>query len=60
MISQKYFRTVSIADQELQQKLIECAFACEACAAACLREDNLMMSRCIELDRDCADICMLA
>ena len=35
-----------------------CAMACETCAASCLREDDVkMMARCIELDRDCADIC---
>ena len=34
---------------------------CETCASACLREDDVkMMARCIELDRDCADICRLA
>jgi len=47
--------------QQLIQDLIECAFTCEQCAAACLNEENTMMfARCIELDRDCADICMLA
>ena len=29
--------------------------------AACLGEDNIkMLARCIQLDRDCADICRLA
>ena len=37
------------------------ARACETCAASCLREDDVkMMARCIELDRDCADICAMA
>jgi hypothetical protein len=35
-----------------------CAQACEHCANACLGEkDVAMMSECIRLDRDCADIC---
>jgi hypothetical protein len=47
--------------KELQQKLIECALTCEDCEAACLNEDNItLMARCIELDRDCADICLQA
>jgi hypothetical protein len=47
---------------ELIQQLIDCAFACENCASSCL--DELMnvsiMARCIELDRDCAEICLQA
>lgn len=38
-----------------------CALVCETCAASCLREDDVKtMARCIELDRDCADLCALA
>lgn len=45
----------------LIQTLNECVAACETCAAACLEEDNVSeMAHCIELDRDCADICALA
>lgn len=45
---------------ELIRSLINCALACEACQSACLQENDVtMMTRCIELDRDCADICML-
>jgi len=45
-------------NRELLQNLIECAMACEACASACLNEEDVgMMARCIELDRDCADTC---
>lgn len=45
---------------ELEHVLIKCITACEACATACLNEENVkMMVRCIMLDRDCADICML-
>ena len=43
---------------ELIQTLIDCARNCERCAKACLDEDNVqMMAHCIELDRDCADMC---
>lgn len=38
-----------------------CAAECESCATACLNEENVkMMTRCIRLDRSCADICILA
>ncbi|WP_192823221.1 four-helix bundle copper-binding protein [Rufibacter sp. LB8] len=40
--------------------LHECILACEHCATACLQEEHAhMMARCIQLDRDCADICRL-
>ena|ERR1041384_2116235 len=46
---------------QLEQTLLDCAMACEYCATACLREDDIKnMSRCIALDRDCADVCILA
>ena len=45
----------------LIQELINCALSCEKCMAACLDESDVsMMAHCIELDRDCADICFLA
>ncbi|CAN5505285.1 four-helix bundle copper-binding protein [soil metagenome] len=45
-------------NQELLQKLAQCAAACENCADACLGEDDVkMMVQCIRLDRDCAKIC---
>lgn len=45
---------------ELQQRLINCAIVSESCETACLNEDNItLLARCIELTRDCADICML-
>lgn len=48
------------SNEELVDKLIECASTCEYCATACLKEENLEMMRdCILLDRDCADICRL-
>ncbi|MFN6945610.1 MAG: four-helix bundle copper-binding protein [Cytophagaceae bacterium] len=45
----------------LLQSLLECAMACEHCASSCLKEEQVKkMSRCIQLDRDCADICLQA
>lgn len=39
----------------------QCASACEFCAASCLQEpDAKMMSACIALDMDCAQICITA
>jgi hypothetical protein len=36
----------------------ECAQTCSACADACLGEDDVqMLSRCIRLNLDCADVC---
>ena len=35
-----------------------CARTCNACADACLREDDVAsLARCIRLDQQCADIC---
>ncbi|MDF7813855.1 four-helix bundle copper-binding protein [Hymenobacter sp. YC55] len=48
-------------NQPLLDALQACVAACEQCASACLREDDVqMMVPCITLDRDCADICALA
>src|SRR4051812_22006010 len=48
-------------NRELLQMLVECAMTCEACATACLNEEDVsMMARCIELDRDCADTCFVS
>ncbi|TLM88780.1 four-helix bundle copper-binding protein [Hymenobacter jeollabukensis] len=47
-------------NQTLLQALADCVAACEHCATACLQEQDVkMMVRCIQLDRDCADICAL-
>jgi len=47
--------------RQLIEKLLACVLACEYCANACLHEENVKdMSRCIMLDRDCADICSQA
>jgi hypothetical protein len=38
-----------------------CAIACDHCAASCLQEEDVgMMTRCIALDTDCAQLCRLA
>jgi hypothetical protein len=45
---------------QLIDTLLECAQACEKCMAACLDEDDVTsMAHCIELDRDCSEICIL-
>jgi hypothetical protein len=44
----------------LVQAAAECAFACTACADACLEEDDpAELRRCIRLNLDCAEICTL-
>ena len=54
-------QNTKLANKELLQQLIECALTCEECQAACLNEENItLLARCIELDRDCADICLQA
>jgi hypothetical protein len=46
---------------QLINTLMVCAQACETCMSACLDESDVTaMAHCIELDRDCADICLLA
>ena len=40
---------------------IACALACLKCEAACLQEKDVKnLTRCIELDKQCAAICYLA
>lgn len=59
-MNQQSFNNISSTSRDLIQQLANCALVCEACAAACLNEDDVeMMTRCIELDRDCADLCEL-
>jgi hypothetical protein len=46
---------------ELMDALAKCAAECNHCATACLDEQDVkMLSRCIKLDIDCAEICKLA
>lgn len=47
--------------EALIQQLLACATACENCAASCLDEHDVTpMAHCIELDRDCAELCYTA
>ena len=44
--------------QSLINLINECAQACNNCATACLNEEDVqMLTSCIRLDVDCADIC---
>lgn len=53
MTFQKYANCIEACDA--------CAAACNHCAASCLKEDNVSdMTKCIELDMDCAELCRLA
>ncbi|WP_026461439.1 four-helix bundle copper-binding protein [Adhaeribacter aquaticus] len=46
--------------QSVIQALNACAATCDHCYSACLQEQDVkMMVRCIQLDRDCAEICKL-
>ncbi|HVD96597.1 MAG TPA: four-helix bundle copper-binding protein [Cytophagaceae bacterium] len=40
---------------------LECATLCDHCASECLKESDLpMLTRCIQLDRECAEMCFSA
>ena len=46
---------------KLIQQLLDCATACENCAALSLDEKDVTpMAHCIEIDRDCAELCFTA
>src|SRR5674476_1163068 len=58
---QKRKRKVMPQNESCIEACNECVTACENCASSCLHEQDIKpMARCIELDRDCADICSLA
>ncbi len=45
-------------NKPLIQTLKDCSAECNHCYSACLQEDDVkMMAKCIQLDRNCADIC---
>lgn len=47
-------------NKALIEKLAECAAACNYCASSCLGEKEVnMLTNCIRLNLDCADICTL-
>jgi hypothetical protein len=48
-------------NQSLINALRNCAVECNHCATACLDEQDVkMLSTCIKLDIDCAEICTIA
>lgn len=48
----------TMTKESLMDTLLACQQACNHCFDACLKEDHVgMMTECIRLDRDCADIC---
>ena len=50
-----------IPNDQLIKKLDICIAACNFCASACLKEDDVkMMVSCISLDLDCAEVCRTA
>ena len=57
--------TKEILQNEKYQSCIDacfdCAESCEYCTTCCLREQDVkMMTRCIQLNRDCVNICLTA
>src|SRR5438132_1714842 len=47
-------------DNKMLKELNACMTQCNVCYNACLHEkDVAMLIRCIELDRECAEICQL-
>ena len=47
--------------KDLIKKLLDCATACDNCGASCLDETDVTpMAYCIELTRDCGEVCSLA
>ena len=47
-------------NQNLMNALNDCVAECNHCAAACLEErDVAMLTNCIKLNIDCADVCRL-
>ncbi len=51
---------MKMKNSELHTALTECAAACHMCLDACLGEGDVkMMTKCIRLDLDCAEICTM-
>ena len=54
-------KQIKMENDQLLHQLNDCITACNACYNACLNEKDInMLTRCIELDRECADICQFA
>ena len=50
----------NLEDHQILRELSACATLCNICYNACLNEKDVsMFARCIELDRECADLCLL-
>jgi hypothetical protein len=48
-------------NHQILKELNACATLCSICYSACLREEDVkMLSRCIRLDLECAEICQLS
>lgn len=46
--------------KQLMQSVHTCLEACNHCFEACLREEEIdMLRKCIQLDRECADVCSM-
>jgi hypothetical protein len=49
---------MQMENKEIIRQLNACADQCNHCFNECLNEEDVtMMARCIELDRECSDIC---
>src|SRR5690606_19089184 len=47
--------------QSCIEACLQCAAICNHCATSCLGEEHVhMMTRCIQLDRECATLCLAA
>jgi hypothetical protein len=48
-------------NNQILKELNACAALCNICYNACLNENDItLMARCIELNRECAEICQLS
>ncbi len=46
--------------EKIIRQLNDCAIECNHCFSECLNEKDItMLARCIELDRECADVCQM-
>lgn len=52
---------LTYAETGIIRELVNCALTCEACATACLKEqEDTHLARCGARARDCSDICLHA
>lgn len=51
---------IMVKKGELMNSLANCIVACESCYSACFEEPNIKnLTRCIKMNRDCIEMCML-